>query len=91
MVLDVKLNVVTFIPDSICYIVGCLVFLFQLFLRLFFRDSTAERKSRKPTTKLHLMNLTNSLFVSNLNVEFMGTRVTLNSGEYRCKSPGTAI
>ena len=28
--LDVKLNVVTFIPDSVCYIVGCLVFLFQL-------------------------------------------------------------
>ena len=91
MDLDVKLNVVTFIPDSICYIVGCSVFCFSICLRLFFRESTAKRKSRKPTTMLQLMNLTNSLFVSNLNVEFMGTRVTLNSGEYRCKSPGTAI
>ena len=29
MILDVKLNVVTFIPDSICYIVGCSVFCFS--------------------------------------------------------------
>ena len=29
--MDVKLNVVTFIPDSVCYIVGCLVFVFQHF------------------------------------------------------------
>ena len=32
------------------------------------------------------MNLTNSLFVSNLDVEFRGTRVTLNSGEYKYKA-----
>ena len=61
-------------------------FLFQLFLRLFFRDSIAERKSRKSTTKLHLMNLTNSLFVSNLDVEFRGTRMTLISGKYKYKA-----
>ena len=32
------------------------------------------------------MNLTNSLFISNLDVEFKGTRVTLNLGEYKCKA-----
>ena len=66
----------------------CRLFSFSvsLFLRLFFRNSIAERKSRKSTTKLHLMNLTNSLFVSNLDVEFRGTRVTLISGKYKYKA-----
>ena len=64
--LDVKLNVVTFIPDSVCYIVGCLVFLFQHFSQANLRNPTAELKSRKITTNLQLMNLTNSLFVSSL-------------------------
>ena len=39
--LDVRRNVVTFIPDSICYIVGWLVFLFQDFSQAILQESTS--------------------------------------------------
>jgi hypothetical protein len=46
--LDVKLNVVTFIPDSICYIVGCLVFLFQHFSQAKIQETNNQATIKEP-------------------------------------------
>ena len=46
--LEVKLNVVTFIPDSICYIVGCLVFLVQLFSQAKIQETNNQATINEP-------------------------------------------
>ena len=48
MDLDVKLNVVTFMPDSICYIVGCLVFLFQHFSQAKIQETNNQATIKEP-------------------------------------------